>query len=89
MPTSRGRCRASSTATAMRWSAIWPSSRASAIRKYANTFYHLEPNVKETPGGLRDYQLVCWLDQLRQHAILRAELDGAFLHFAQLRCFLH
>ncbi len=32
--------------------------------KYADTFYHLEPNVKETPGGLRDYQLVCWLDQL-------------------------
>ena len=29
--------------------------------KYANTFYHLEPNVKETPGGLRDYQLICWL----------------------------
>ena len=33
--------------------------------KYAGTFYHLEPNVKETPGGLRDYQLVCWLQQLR------------------------
>ncbi len=32
--------------------------------KYAGTFYHLEPNVKETPGGLRDHQLVCWLDQL-------------------------
>ena len=29
--------------------------------KFANTFYHLEPNVKETPGGLRDFQLVCWL----------------------------
>ena len=33
--------------------------------KYQNTFYHLEPNVKETPGGLRDYQLVRWLSQLR------------------------
>ncbi len=32
--------------------------------RYADTFYHLEPNVKETPGGLRDYQLVRWLDQL-------------------------
>ena len=31
-----------------------------------DTFYHLEPNVKDTPGGLRDYQLVCWLEQLRQ-----------------------
>ena len=36
--------------------------------KYAGTFYHLEPNVKDTPGGLRDYQLVCWLAQLRDGA---------------------
>ena len=36
--------------------------------KYAGTFYHLEPNVKETPGGLRDHQLVCWLDQLHGDA---------------------
>ena len=34
--------------------------------KYQNTFYHLEPNIKETPGGLRDYQLVRWLAQLRE-----------------------
>lgn len=34
--------------------------------KYAGTFYHLEPDVKETPGGLRDYQLLCWLQQLRE-----------------------
>src|SRR5579864_8217292 len=33
--------------------------------KYAGTFYHLEPNVKETPGGLRDYQIVRWFGQLR------------------------
>src|SRR5262249_60477799 len=31
--------------------------------RFAGTFYHLEPNVKETPGGLRDSQLICWLDQ--------------------------
>src|ERR1017187_2599938 len=36
--------------------------------KYTGTFYHLEPNVKDTPGGLRDYQLVCWLGQLREGA---------------------
>src|SRR5581483_5843165 len=33
--------------------------------KFQETFYHLEPNVKDGPGGLRDYQLICWLDQLR------------------------
>src|SRR5450759_2133351 len=39
--------------------------------KYAGTFYHLEPNVKDTPGGLRDYQLVCWLQQLHETEVSR------------------
>lgn len=29
--------------------------------KYGNTVFHLEPNVKEAPGGLRDYNVACWL----------------------------
>ena len=29
--------------------------------KYENTAYALEPNCKESPGGLRDLQLVIWL----------------------------
>jgi [protein-PII] uridylyltransferase len=58
--------------------------------KYANTFYHLEPNVKESPGGLRDYQLVCWLDQLRTGvADPSAELRDAFAYLARIRVFLH
>jgi [protein-PII] uridylyltransferase len=64
--------------------------------KYANTFYHLEPNVKETPGGLRDYQIVCWLEQLREAEAGRmgaadppAELRQAFRYLARLRCWLH
>ena len=28
------------------------------------TIYHLEPDVKATPGGLRDFQLACWVSQL-------------------------
>jgi [protein-PII] uridylyltransferase len=56
--------------------------------RYANTIYQLEPNVKESPGGLRDFQLVCWLGQLRQQELDR-QLDAAFLHFAQIRFFLH
>jgi [protein-PII] uridylyltransferase len=58
--------------------------------KYAGTFYHLEPNVKETPGGLRDHQLVCWLDQL--HGKLEGpapELEAAFRFLGRLRCYLH
>ncbi len=30
-------------------------------RKFANTVFHLEPNVKDAPGGYRDYTLACWL----------------------------
>jgi [protein-PII] uridylyltransferase len=64
--------------------------------KYAGAFYHLEPNVKETPGGLRDYQLVCWLEQLRQSDSTRLAaatpgpaLRDAFHFLARLRCYLH
>ena len=32
--------------------------------KYGNTIFHVEPNVKETPGGLRDYHLAQWLTLL-------------------------
>ncbi len=32
--------------------------------KYNNTPYHLEPNVKESPGGIRDLHLLRWLSQL-------------------------
>ena len=33
--------------------------------KYGNTIYHLEPNVKEHPGGLRDLHVVHWLENCR------------------------
>ena len=29
--------------------------------KFGNTLFHLEPNVKDGPGGLRDYNVACWL----------------------------
>src|ERR1039457_1608783 len=29
--------------------------------KYGMTLYHLEPNLKEAPGGLRDCNVACWL----------------------------
>ncbi len=34
--------------------------------KFQGTFYHLEPNVKETPGGLRDLHLIDWLGKAPQ-----------------------
>ena len=32
--------------------------------KYGNTVFHLEPNIKEAPGGLRDYNVACWMSLL-------------------------
>jgi [protein-PII] uridylyltransferase len=32
--------------------------------KYGNTVFHLEPNVKEAPGGLRDYNVAAWMTLL-------------------------
>jgi [protein-PII] uridylyltransferase len=64
--------------------------------KYADTFYHLEPNVKETPGGLRDFQFVRWMEQLREADSNRLtspeapeDLRHAFRYLARLRSALH
>jgi [protein-PII] uridylyltransferase len=32
--------------------------------KFQNTLFHLEPNVKDGPGGLRDFHTCAWLTQL-------------------------
>ena len=61
--------------------------------KYQRTIYHLEPNIKETPGGMRDLHLLLWLDKLRDDPVVASEwLDGLapsrdFL--STLRCYLH
>jgi [protein-PII] uridylyltransferase len=64
--------------------------------KYAHTIYHLEPNVKDTPGGLRDYQLVCWLAEIDAAGGTRMaagepspEMQEALRFLARLRCYLH
>lgn len=78
-------------------------SARSRHHKFANTIYHLEPNVKEGPGGLRDYHLACWLalvNHFRQantwpdagslfEARLQSELDSAVEFLFSLRSFLH
>jgi [protein-PII] uridylyltransferase len=72
-------------------------------RKFANTAFHLEPNVKDGPGGYRDYILAWWLALLsameKQHgwpapeAVFspptRNTLDSALKFLASVRCFLH
>jgi [protein-PII] uridylyltransferase len=61
--------------------------------KYHATIHHLEPNIKETPGGLRDLHLVGWLSKLADpHRAAPSWMDGlaeakAFLY--SIRFFLH
>jgi [protein-PII] uridylyltransferase len=58
--------------------------------KFQGTFYHLEPNIKETPGGLRDLHLIDWLGKLRkpdEEVAARLVTPTQFVH--SLRCFLH
>jgi [protein-PII] uridylyltransferase len=70
--------------------------------KYGNTIFHLEPNIKECPGGLRDYQLAQWLLLLRhlqeqqswpKESIApqrgSSDAESAFDFLAATRCFLH
>jgi [protein-PII] uridylyltransferase len=63
--------------------------------KHGHTIYHLEPNIKEGPGGLRDFQLIHWLGQLRSAQPDRMPDPEPFpeLHAARdflwsLRCYL-
>ena len=72
-------------------------------QKYGNTIFHLEPNIKECPGGLRDHQLAHWLtllEHLREHKawptafgnpLYAAHNDAAsaFDFLCATRCFLH
>ncbi len=70
--------------------------------KYGLTPYHLEPNLKEAPGGLRDYNVACWLslisamDKLHDwpdgsslRAPVRRQLEAALDFLMAARCFLH
>jgi len=68
--------------------------------KYANTLFHLEPNVKDCPGGLRDVHVCGWLTtlytiaaQAQKHARPEPGNITEFQHatdfVSTVRCFLH
>jgi [protein-PII] uridylyltransferase len=61
--------------------------------KFNDTVYHLEPNIKEAPGGIRDIQFLQWLAALAQDkgqiAETLAEIEDSRKFLATVRCFLH
>lgn len=59
---------------------------------FQDTIYHLEPNIKEGPGGLRDLNLLSWLSKLRSDApsdSVDPALEPARDFLWTLRTFLH
>jgi [protein-PII] uridylyltransferase len=72
-------------------------------KKEGDTIFHLEPNVKNSPGGLRDYHVAWWLGLISRmqkegkwatHEDIwpsssRKEMESAFAFLAAARCFLH
>jgi len=71
--------------------------------KEGHTIFHLEPNLKNSPGGLRDYHTACWVAMLSHPDRIadwaapenlwpqqrREEMCKAFDFLAAARCFLH
>jgi len=56
--------------------------------KHQNTIYHLEPNIKETPGGFRDLQTIRWLQAI-EPSENKPDLQPAFDFLAGIRIRLH
>lgn len=58
--------------------------------KFHDTIYHLEPNIKETPGGMRDLHVVHWLNRLRSgDPDVDNDLREAREFLSVVRCKLH
>ena len=73
--------------------------------KYGDTLFHLEPNIKDCPGGLRDVHVCGWMAKLREVAAREKKNGGGAAGFFSaeegsefrkaveflwlVRCFLH
>ena len=67
--------------------------------KYGDTLFHLEPNIKDCPGGLRDVHVCAWLRRWLGDAAGWAsdgsesgdgeEFQEAVAFLSAVRCFLH
>lgn len=72
-------------------------------KRFNDTVYQLEPNVKESPGGLRDIQTIYWvakrhfnassINELIQHNFLSAEefreIEAGYRYLNRVRFALH
>ncbi|TFH88346.1 [protein-PII] uridylyltransferase [Billgrantia azerbaijanica] len=74
---------------------LWPADRYFEAKwqeqiarhyRYNNSEYHLEPNIKSSPGGLRDIQMIGWVAK-RHFGSQRYEdlVANGFMNDAELR----
>ena len=74
---------------------MWPADRFFAAkwqeqiarhRRFNNSEYHLEPNIKSSPGGLRDIQMIGWVAKRHFGSQRYRELvANGFMNDAELR----
>ncbi len=59
--------------------------------KYGGTLFHLEPNIKDCPGGLRDTNVCAWVAKLVGERLENDEheFQEAIAFLTSARCFLH
>ena len=70
--------------------------------KHGDTLFHLEPDLKEAPGGLRDFDVACWVTAVKELArhgggpppsgwstLLGEAAQNAFRFLAAIRVFVH
>ncbi|HEY4009661.1 MAG TPA: HD domain-containing protein [Acidobacteriaceae bacterium] len=63
--------------------------------KYGGTLFHLEPNIKDCPGGLRDTNVCLWVAKLvgergvASHDSDEQGFQEAIAFLTSARCFLH
>jgi [protein-PII] uridylyltransferase len=60
--------------------------------KYGNTMFHLEPNLKDGPGGMRDVHVCRWLSCIQSAEAATSsppDLEDAEAFLTSTRCFLH
>ena len=63
-------------------------------RQFQETIHHLEPNVKQAPGGIRDLNVLGWLAKLQAEAweadpFWREASEQPRRFLQAVRCFLH
>ncbi|MEQ9394924.1 [protein-PII] uridylyltransferase [Haliea sp.] len=78
---------------------MWPSAdffraklqeQRARHAKFADTEYNLEPNVKSSPGGLRDLQIIAWIAERHFGVDSLESMDtGEFLTPDERRMLLH